>query len=128
MRTLSRNLVAAAIVISAAVLWTGNVFAASKAEHVVVVVMDGLRPDFVTEKYMPTLHKLASEGVLFKNHHPVYVSSTEANGAALATGCYQAVPNMRFHHVQWCGAGGLNIRPNGWQCQMRLSGDGLVFD
>ncbi|MGD0650960.1 MAG: alkaline phosphatase family protein [Verrucomicrobiia bacterium] len=88
MRTLSRNLVAVAILISAAVLWTGNVFAAGKAEHVVVVVMDGLRPDFVTEKYMPTLHKLAGEGVLFKNHHAVYVSSTEANGAALATGCY----------------------------------------
>jgi predicted AlkP superfamily pyrophosphatase or phosphodiesterase len=88
MRTLSRNLVAVAILIGAAVLWAGNVFAAGKAEHVVLVVMDGLRPDFVTEKYMPTLHKLAGEGVFFKNHHPVYVSSTEANGAALATGCY----------------------------------------
>jgi len=35
-------------------------------------------------------------------------------------------------HVQRCGAGGLHIRPNGWQCQMRLSGDDLrddlVFD
>ena len=37
---------------------------------------------------MPTLHKLAGEGVIFKNHHAVYVSSTEVNGAALATGCY----------------------------------------
>ena len=83
-RTLSRNLVAVAILISAAVLWTGNVFAAGKAEHVVVVVMDGLRPDFVTGKYMPTLRKLAGEGVFFKNHHAVYVSSTEVNGAAIA--------------------------------------------
>jgi arylsulfatase A-like enzyme len=60
----------------------------SKAEHVVVVVWDGMRPDFITPQYTPTLYKLAKDGVFFKNHHPVYVSSTEVNGTAIATGCY----------------------------------------
>ena len=58
------------------------------AEHVIVVVWDGMRPDFITPQYAPTLYRLACRGVFFKRHHPVYVSSTEANGAAIATGVY----------------------------------------
>ena len=56
--------------------------------HVVLVVWDGMRPDFVTEKYTPTLEKLAHDGVRFRNHHSVYPTATDVNGAALATGCY----------------------------------------
>jgi arylsulfatase A-like enzyme len=63
-------------------------FAAGKAEYVVVVVWDGMRPDFVTEQDTPTLHRLAQEGVFFQNHHPVFLSATEVNGTALATGAY----------------------------------------
>src|SRR5213595_310682 len=59
-----------------------------KAEHVVVVVWDGMRPDFITPQYTPTLYQLAVNGVFFKNHHPVYISTTEVNGTALATGVY----------------------------------------
>jgi len=33
--------------------------------HIVVVVWDGMRPDFVSEKTTPTLWKLAGEGVTF---------------------------------------------------------------
>lgn len=63
-------------------------FAKGKAEHVVVIVWDGMRPDFVNETNTPTLAKLARTGVVFANHHCVYISSTEVNGAALATGMY----------------------------------------
>ena len=59
-----------------------------KAEHVVLVVWDGMRPDFITPQYTPTLYRLALEGVFFKNHHPLYISSTEVNGTAMATGAY----------------------------------------
>src|SRR5207244_4057524 len=58
------------------------------AKHVVVVVWDGMRPDFVSETNTPALHELASRGVFFQNNHCVYVSSTEVNGTALATGAY----------------------------------------
>src|SRR5436309_1708086 len=44
----------------------------------------------VTQRYTPTLHKLAQEGVRFGNHHSVYLSSTEVNGAAISTGAYPA--------------------------------------
>jgi arylsulfatase A-like enzyme len=60
--------------------------AAPKAKHVVVIVMDGLRPDSVVEADMPNLTKMAAAGTFFTNHHPVYLSTTEVNGTALATG------------------------------------------
>src|ERR1051326_8717633 len=59
-----------------------------KAEHVVVVVWDGMRRDFITPQYTPTLYGLTQKGVFFKHHHPVYISSTEVNGTAIATGSY----------------------------------------
>jgi arylsulfatase A-like enzyme len=52
------------------------------------MVWDGMRPDFVTEKTTPNLWKLAQQGVTFRRHHPVYTSSTEVNGTAMATGVY----------------------------------------
>lgn len=54
----------------------------------VVVVWDGMRPDFITPQYTPNLYKMAREGVFFKAHHCVYVSSTQVNGAAIGTGFY----------------------------------------
>lgn len=61
-----------------------------KAKHVVVVVWDGMRPDFISQSNTPALYKLAHEGVRFENHHPVFVSTTEVNGTAIATGAYPA--------------------------------------
>lgn len=61
---------------------------AANSRHVVLIVWDGMRPDFVTEKYAPTLDRLAHDGVRFRNHHSVYPTATDVNGAALATGCY----------------------------------------
>lgn len=56
------------------------------AEHVVVVVWDGMRPDYITPQHCPTLYSLATSGTFFRRNHPVFISSTEVNGAALATG------------------------------------------
>ena len=56
--------------------------------HVLVVVWDGMRPDFVSQENTPALWKLAQEGVIFRNHHAVYPSATNVNGTALATGVY----------------------------------------
>ncbi|MGC3957540.1 MAG: alkaline phosphatase family protein [Verrucomicrobiota bacterium] len=82
------------ILLAALTLWlVGNgctAQAAGGAEHVVIVVMDGLRPDAITAENMPTLFALGKEGVFFANHHPVYPSSTEVNGTALATGTWPA--------------------------------------
>src|SRR2546426_5283911 len=59
-----------------------------KAEHVVMIVWDGMRPDFVTSEHAPTLSRLANKGVTFARNHSVFPTSTEVNGTALATGVY----------------------------------------
>ncbi len=61
-----------------------------RTQHVVMIVWDGLRPDSVTRQNTPTLFQLAQSGVTFAHHHPVYPSSTEVNGTALATGMMPA--------------------------------------
>src|SRR5690348_9643042 len=80
-------------------VWFGN--AIDLERHVVLVVWDGMRPDFVNVTNTPTLYALAKQGVFFAHNHPVYVSSTEVNGTALATGDYPQhsgiIGNREFH-------------------------------
>ena len=63
---------------------------AAGSHRVVVVVWDGMRPDFVSDQNTPALWKLAQNGVTFRNHHAVYLSATNVNGTAIATGVYPA--------------------------------------
>lgn len=74
--------------------------AAGTAQHVVVVVWDGMRPDFVREDLTPTLCRLARAGVTFQNHHSQFPSVTQVSGVAIATGSYPAhsgvVGNVEF--------------------------------
>jgi arylsulfatase A-like enzyme len=76
------------IVLAALNLAGADAVAKGKATHVVLIVWDGMRPDFVSEQNTPTLARLLHEGVLLRNHHSVYVTSTEVNAATLATGGY----------------------------------------
>lgn len=54
--------------------------------RVLVIVADGLRPDSVDEDVMPTVTRLARQGVRFGDHHAVYPSHTRVNASSLATG------------------------------------------
>src|SRR4051812_34847609 len=92
-------------------IFTIACFAADRAEHVVLVVWDGMRPDFVSAQYTPQLYELAQHGTFFNNHHPVYISSTEVNGTALATGVYPnksgIIANSEYRpDVGWLGPNG----------------------
>jgi arylsulfatase A-like enzyme len=66
--------------------------------HVVVVVWDGMRPDFVSQENTRALWKLANEGVVFRNHHAVYPSATNVNGTAIATGVYPGHSGVIANH------------------------------
>ena len=66
--------------------------------HVVVIVWDGMRPDFVSEDKTPALWKLAREGVNFRNHHSVYLSATNVNGTTIATGVYPSRSGIIANH------------------------------
>ena len=80
-------------------VWFGN--AVDLERHVVLVVWDGMRPDFVNVTNTPTLYALSKQGVFFAHNHPAYVSSTEVNGTELATGDYPQhsgiIGNREFH-------------------------------
>src|SRR5688572_6581527 len=53
-----------------------------------LLVLDGLRPDYVTKDVMPNLHALAERGVRFTNHHAVYPTVTRVNASSISTGAY----------------------------------------
>ena len=71
----------------------------NESRHVVIVVWDGMRPDFVSEQNTPALWKLAREGVTFRNHHAVYPSATMVNGTAMVTGVYPGRNGIIANHV-----------------------------
>ena len=53
-----------------------------------LLVLDGLRPDYVTPDVMPNLYALGQSGVVFTNHHSVYPTVTRVNASAISTGAY----------------------------------------
>jgi len=70
-----------------------------QSRHVVVVVWDGMRPDFISKQNTPALWKLSREGVTFRDHHSVYPSATMVNGTALVTGIYPGKNGIIANHV-----------------------------
>ena len=73
---------------------------ASKAEHVVLIIWDGMRPDFINAENTPNLQALIQRGTYFANNHSVWPTTTEVNGTVLATGAFPAhsgvVANREF--------------------------------
>lgn len=57
-------------------------------ERVVILVIDGLRPDYVTAELMPRLDRLAARGVRGLAHHAVFPTVTRVNGPSIFTGRY----------------------------------------
>ncbi len=53
-----------------------------------LIVLDGLRPDYVTPDLMPNLVALGTRGVVYTNHHAVYPTVTRVNASSIATGAY----------------------------------------
>ena len=94
------------LIILAAVFLAGNGLAAPD-KHIVVVVWDGMRPDFVNEQNTPTLWKLAQGGVVFRNNHSVYPSATTVNGTAIVTGNYPNHDGILANHVYRADLDGL---------------------
>jgi len=80
-------------------LFVPSMIGATSEKHVVVVVWDGMRPDFVSEQNTPTLWKLARSGVVFQNNHSVYPSATIVNGTAIVTGDYPSHDGILANHA-----------------------------
>jgi arylsulfatase A-like enzyme len=55
-------------------------------DRVIVLVVDGLRPDYVTGELMPRLNGLAREGFRGQAHHAVFPTVTRVNGPSVFSG------------------------------------------
>jgi arylsulfatase A-like enzyme len=55
-------------------------------DRVLILVVDGLRPDYVTAEIMPRLNALAESGVRGVAHHSVFPTVTRVNGPSIFTG------------------------------------------
>jgi arylsulfatase A-like enzyme len=61
-----------------------------KAEHVILVIWDGMRPDFINAQNTPNLQALVQRGTFFASNHSFWPTTTEVNGTVLATGAFPA--------------------------------------
>ncbi len=60
----------------------------SPARTHLVIVVDGLRPDYVTPEVMPRLYRLGQRGIVFNAHHSVFPTVTRVNASTFVTGAY----------------------------------------
>jgi predicted AlkP superfamily pyrophosphatase or phosphodiesterase len=78
----------------AAGLWIGlgpvapHAQAGSQPHAQLLLVIDGLRPDYVTPAIMPRLSALGRRGVTFTAHHSVFPTVTRVNASSMSTGAY----------------------------------------
>lgn len=59
-----------------------------------LVMFDGLRPDYIRPETMPRLYAAIREGSYGNNHRSVYPTVTRVNAASYATGSYPAVHGL----------------------------------
>jgi arylsulfatase A-like enzyme len=63
--------------------------AAQELAHAqLLIIVDGLRPDYVTQEIMPRLADLGRRGVVFTAHHSVFPTVTRVNASSMSTGTY----------------------------------------
>ncbi len=70
---------------------TSPVFAVDpprRAHLILVLIVDGLRPDSINSEDTPNLYRLRQEGVNYLNAHAVFPTVTRVNSAAISTGTY----------------------------------------
>lgn len=81
-----RLLTMGAIVVASAVAQ-----GAGTKPRVVVLVIDGLRPDMIVPGIMPNLAKLKQEGAWCANSHSVFPTVTRVNSASISTGSWPSM-------------------------------------
>jgi hypothetical protein len=65
-----------------------NTQEAQRSTTHLVMIVDGLRPDYVTTELMPRLTSLGQRGIVFQAHHAVFPTVTRVNSSSITTGAY----------------------------------------
>ena len=64
-----------------------------------VIVVDGLRPDYVTPEVMPRLFRLGQRGIVFTAHHSVFPTVTRVNSSSFVTGSYPETHGLMGNNI-----------------------------
>ncbi len=76
--------------------FSGNIYAGetqpTKSDtsklHTIIIIFDGLRPDYITPELMPNLYSFSKRSAYGKDNHSVFPTVTRVNAASYATGSY----------------------------------------
>lgn len=64
-----------------------------------VIVVDGLRPDYITKEIMPNLLAFGEAGVIAEAHHAVFPTVTRVNSSSIATGTYPRAHGLMHNTI-----------------------------
>ncbi|MBI5092398.1 MAG: alkaline phosphatase family protein [Candidatus Hydrogenedentes bacterium] len=87
-RVLARRVIVCATAIILAV--SANAAPMPKDHTCLLIVMDGLRPDYITPDLMPRLYAFSEESFVCDDHHSVFPTVTRLNATSFSTGAYPA--------------------------------------
>jgi arylsulfatase A-like enzyme len=73
--------------------------------RVVVVILDGLRRDFIDAARTPNLHRFAARSTSFAAHRSAFPSATRCVSATFATGCHPARHGLQGNAMALLEAG-----------------------
>ncbi len=99
------------------------------SRRAIVVVLDGLRRDFVSEGLTPNLAAFARRAEFFADHRSVFPSATRAASASFATGCYPSRHGLQGNTLALLEEGRLVVhdagRPDFLEHKRRMTGGAL---
>lgn len=99
--------------------------------RVVIVTLDGLRRDFISEANTPNLIAFSRQAQRFEDYRTVFPSCTRVVSASLATGCYPARHGLQGNSVALMEDGQLVLRdagdPDFLQHKRRITGSSLAM-
>ncbi len=78
---------------------TGNDANRAGLHRNLLIVLDGLRPDYVSRELMPNLYALGQRGVVMNRHHAVYPTVTRVNASSISTGAYPTTHGLMGNAV-----------------------------
>ncbi|HRP32944.1 MAG TPA: alkaline phosphatase family protein [Agriterribacter sp.] len=65
----------------------------------ILVIFDGLRPDYITSDWMPNLYAFSKKAAVGKDNHSVFPTVTRVNAASYVTGAYPSAHGLMGNSI-----------------------------
>lgn len=89
------RLIAACCLIFLAAPW-----ALAESNRTLIVVLDGVRPDYLSPENTPNIHAIGERGIRAKTHSVTYPTYTRPNSSTVSTGSYPKTHGI-MHNTMW---------------------------